>query len=98
LRGERTGWVIFREILPNISGPVVVEGTVRLGYAIFTASSLSFLQLGPQDPSPDWGLNIAENLGLMQTQWWTLLFPALAIATLVVGINLVADSLRQETR
>lgn len=97
LRGEGTAWILFREILPNISGTIMVEATIRFGYAIFSASALSFLGLGPQDPSPDWGLNIAENRVLIGTQWWSVLFPTLAIASLVIGINLVADTLRQET-
>lgn len=95
IRGESPLWILGREILPNVTGPIVVEATVRLGYAIFNASALSFLSLGPQDPSPDWGLTIAENRPFIETQWWTVLFPALAIASLIVGINLVAEGLRE---
>jgi peptide/nickel transport system permease protein len=95
IRGEGRLWILGREILPNVTGPIVVEGTVRLGYAIFSASALAFLSLGPQDPSPDWGLTIAENRPFIETQWWTVLFPALAIASLIIGINLVAEALRE---
>lgn len=98
IRGESAWWVLGREILPNVAGPIVVESTIRLGYAIFNASALSFLSLGPQDPSPDWGLTIAENRPFIETQWWTVLFPALAIATLIIGINLVAEGLRERSR
>jgi peptide/nickel transport system permease protein len=97
LQGERPAYVMVFEILPNIVGTIVVEGTVRLGYAIFAAASLRFLGFGPQPPSPDWSLQIRENYPLLLsgTYWWTVLFAALAISTLVVGVNLVADGLQQ---
>jgi peptide/nickel transport system permease protein len=97
LRGERAPYVMFVEILPNIVGPIVVEATVRLGYAIFTVAGLTFLGFGLQPPAPDWGLQIAENYGLLAggSYWWTVLFPGLAIATLIVGVNLIADGLQQ---
>jgi peptide/nickel transport system permease protein len=72
-----------------------VEATVRLAYAIFTATTLSFLGLGLQDPSPDWGLQIANGRAYMQVGWWMVIFPAAALATLVVGVNLVADGLKR---
>ena len=96
IRGEGMLWILGREVLPNVTGPIVVEGTVRLCYAIFNASALAFLDLGPQDPSPDWGLTVAENRVYIATQWWTVLFPALAIASLIIGINLLANGLRQD--
>jgi peptide/nickel transport system permease protein len=97
LRGERAPYVMFVEILPNIVSPIVVEGTVRLGYSIFTVAGLTFLGFGLQPPAPDWGLQIAENYGLLAggSYWWTVLFPGLAIATLVIGVNLIADGLQQ---
>jgi len=95
LRGEGALHVMFAEILPNVMGPIFVELTVRLGYAIFTVATLSFLGVGLQPPSPDWGLAIAENYGLIGGgYWWTVLFDALAIASLVIGVNLVADGLQ----
>lgn len=95
LRGEGAGYIMFAEILPNIFGPVFVELTVRLGYAIFTVATLSFLGVGLQPPSPDWGLAISENYGQIGGgYWWTVLFDAIAIASLVVGVNLVADGLQ----
>jgi peptide/nickel transport system permease protein len=97
LRGERAPYVMFVEILPNIMGPIIVEGTVRLGYAIFTIAGLTFLGFGVQPPSPDWALQIADNYTLLAagSYWWTVLFPALAIASLVIAINLAADGLSQ---
>jgi peptide/nickel transport system permease protein len=92
LRNERTPYILFGEILPNVTGPIVVEFTVRLGYAIFVAAGLSFLGFGIQPPAPDWGLQVSENYGVISGGfWWPVLFPSLAIATLVIGVNLVAD-------
>ena len=62
LRSEKTPYILFAEILPNVMGPVLVEFTVRLGYAIFVVATLSFLGLGVQPPSPDWGLQIVRAL------------------------------------
>jgi peptide/nickel transport system permease protein len=97
LRGERAPYIMFAEILPNVMGPIVVEATVRLGYAIFAVAGLTFLGFGVQPPSPDWSLQIADHYTLLtaNTYWWTVLFPALAIATLIVGVNLIADGLQQ---
>ncbi len=88
---------MFVELLPNIMGPIIVEATVRLGYAIFAVAGLTFLGFGVQPPSPDWSLQISENYTLLAggSYWWTVLFPALAIASLVVGVNLIADGLQQ---
>lgn len=95
LRGERGPYIMAFEILPNVTGPILVEATIRLGYAIFTSATLSFLGLGLQPPSPDWGLAIANGRAFVQVAWWTVLFPAFALATLVVAVNLVADGMRQ---
>ena len=96
LRNEKTPYILFAEILPNVMGPVVVEFTVRLGYAIFVVATLSFLGLGVQPPSPDWGLQVLEHYGLISGGfWWPVLFPAAAIAILVIGVNLIADGLTQ---
>jgi peptide/nickel transport system permease protein len=87
---------MFVELLPNVLPPVLVEFTVRLGYAIFTTATLSFLGFGIQPPAPDWGLTIAENYGFVTGGfWWPVLFPALAIASLVVGVNLASDGISQ---
>jgi peptide/nickel transport system permease protein len=95
LRGERAAFIMGREILPNALSPIIVEGSVRLGYAVFTAATLSFLGFGIQPPSPDWGLVISQERAFIQVAWWTVIFPAVALATLVVGANLVADGLRR---
>src|SRR5262249_60646048 len=97
LRGGRPPYIMFVEILPNVVGPIVVEATVRLGYAIFAVAGLTFLGFGVQPPSPDWSLQISDHYQLLAGggYWWTVLFPALAIASLVVGVNLIADGLTQ---
>jgi peptide/nickel transport system permease protein len=95
LRGEKPIYIMFVEILPNVMPPIMVETTIRLGYAIFTVASLSFLGLGIQPPSPDWGLSISQNYGLIGGgYWWTVLFDALAIGSLVVGVNLAAEGVQ----
>jgi peptide/nickel transport system permease protein len=86
--------VMFVEILPNVLPLVLVEATVRFGYAIFFVASLSFLGFGIQPPSPDWGLAIAENYSLIGSYWWVVMFDVLATASLVLGVNLTADGLQ----
>jgi peptide/nickel transport system permease protein len=95
LRGESSVFVMFREILPNVSGPIIVELTVRIGYAVFTVATLSFLGAGPQPPSPDWGAQVSEGFRSISADiWWTTFFPAAAIASLVIAANLIADSVQ----
>jgi peptide/nickel transport system permease protein len=87
---------LFAEILPNVAPPIVVEASVRLGYAIFTVATLSFIGFGIQPPSPDWGLAVSESYGLINGGfWWPVLFNTLAVASLVIGVNLVADGMKQ---
>jgi peptide/nickel transport system permease protein len=94
LRDESAAHIMFVEILPNVFGPILVEFTVRLGYAIFTVATLSFLGFGIQPPTPDWGADIASSYQYLAAgYWWETLFPALAIASLVVAVNLIADSI-----
>jgi peptide/nickel transport system permease protein len=97
LLGERPVRIMFVEILPNVIPTVVVEFTVRLGYAIFAVATLAFLGFaGVQASTPSWGSDINSSYGLLGAgYWWTTLFPALAIASLVIAINLVADSIQQ---
>jgi peptide/nickel transport system permease protein len=96
LRNERSPYILFVEILPNVMGPIVVEFTVRLGYAIFTIATLAFLGFGADPSIPDWGQDISQHYTFISAgDWWTVLFPSLAIATLVIGINLIADSIAQ---
>jgi peptide/nickel transport system permease protein len=98
LLGEKPGRIMFVEILPNVLPSILVEFTVRLGYAIFTVATLSFLGFGIQPPTPDWGADVAyanQNNALLSGYWWQVLFPALAIASLVIAINLITDSIEQ---
>jgi peptide/nickel transport system permease protein len=95
LRGESGPYILSREIFPNVLGPTIVELTVRFGYAIFTVATLSFLGVGLQPPSPDWGLSVSqEYTNMISGIWWPTFFPALAIASTVIAINLIADSLQ----
>jgi peptide/nickel transport system permease protein len=87
---------MFVEILPNVVPTVLVEFTVRLGYAIFAVATLAFLGFGVQLSTPNWGTDINANYVLLGAgYWWETLFPALAIASLIIAINLVADSTEQ---
>ena len=96
LRGESSLFVMYREILPNISGPIIVELTVRIGYAVFTVATLSFLGAGPPPPSPDWGAQVSDNYNsIVAGYWWSTFFPAAAIASLVIAVNLIADSIER---
>jgi peptide/nickel transport system permease protein len=96
LLGENSSRVMFAEILPNVLPAILVEFTVRLGYAVFAVATLSFLGFGIPPPTPDWGADISANyIGLPAGYWWQTLFPALAIASLVTGVILIADSIEQ---
>jgi peptide/nickel transport system permease protein len=96
LRGERSVYVIVKEILPNVTAPIIVEGGMRISYAILLGASLGFLGLGVQPPSPDWGLMISEARSFLLVAPWMAIAPAFAMVTLVVGLNLVADGLSGE--
>ncbi|MGG7463022.1 ABC transporter permease [Plantibacter sp. YIM 135347] len=98
MQRESSVRILFRELLPNIVPVIIVQATLSLGAAIFISSSLSFLGLAAAPPSPDWGLAINENRIYLQTAWWTLVFPALGIASLVVAVNLIADNLKEVFR
>ena len=96
LLGERSGRMMFVEILPNVMPTVLVEFTVRLGYAIFAVATLAFLGFGVQLSTPNWGTDIKAGYVLLGAgYWWETLFPALAIASLIIAISLVADSIEQ---
>ena len=96
LLGENSARVMFGEILPNVLPAIVVEFTVRLAYAVFAVATLSFLGFGIAPPTPDWGADITANYsGLLAGYWWQTLFPALAIASLVTAVALIADSIEQ---
>jgi len=95
LRGEPTWSLLIRELLPNVRGTVLVEATSRLGDAVFAAATLSFLGLGEPPGSPEWGATVSENRVWLTVAPWTLLAPALAIASLVVAVALLADAVRR---
>lgn len=96
LRGENAAHIMFVEVLPNILGPILVEFTVRLGYAVFYVATLSFLGFGVPPPTPDWGTDIFNNYQLLSAgYWWEVLFFALAIASLVIAVNLISDSMSE---
>jgi len=97
-RGENPWYVMFVEILPNARGPIIVDAMLRVGYAIFAMGTLGFLGLGLPPPSPDWGSMVAKGREfILQGSPWAALWPSLAIASLVVGLNLLADGLREES-
>jgi peptide/nickel transport system permease protein len=100
LRGEKAPYILFVEILPNIVPPIIVEATVRLGYAIFTLAGITFLGLGLQPPTPDWSVDITagfQNLNdtFHDGYYWQVLFPGLAIISICVAVAMLADSLQQ---
>jgi peptide/nickel transport system permease protein len=94
LRSEKISHILFKEILPNVMPTLIVEFTVRLGYAIFAVATLSFLGAGVEAGSPDWGTQVADTWSLIfSNTYWPTLFPAIAIASLAVSINLISDGL-----
>ncbi len=95
MRGESTGYIIFQEILPNALGPIMVDGLVRVGYACFAMGALGFLGLGVPPPAPDWGQMVSQARNALLITPTAPLFPALAIASLVVSFNLIADGLNE---
>jgi len=97
-RGENPFYIMFIEILPNARGPIIVDAMLRVGYAIFAMGTLGFLGLGLPPPSPDWGSMVAKGREfILAGSPWAALWPSLAIASLVVGLNLLADGLREES-
>lgn len=96
-RGEHPLYIMFVEILPNARGPLIIDALLRVGYAIFAIGTLGFLGLGLPPPTPDWGGMISDARRWIWTNPLGVLWPALAISSLVVGLNLFADGLREET-
>jgi len=97
VRGESRLYTMFVEILPNARGPIIVDAMLRVGYAIFAMGTLGFLGLGLPPPSPDWGSMVAKGrVFILSGSPWAALWPSVAIASLVVGLNLFADGLREE--
>ncbi len=94
-RGESAGYILFREILPNAWPPIIVEASLRVTFAILLGAALSFLGMGAQPPSSDWGLMISEARSYLDQAWWMAVFPGLVMCLTVVGINLLGDGLRE---
>lgn len=86
--------IAFREILPNLVSPITVKATLDIGFAILVGVALSFLGLGSQEPTPDWGLMLAIGRQYLPGFWWVSAFPGLAIFFTVLGFNLLGDGLR----
>lgn len=93
--GASWGKIVFRHILPNCLAPVIVQGSMDFGSIILTSASLSFLGLGAQPPTPEWGLMISTSRTFFLTHWWIVTFPGLAIFIAVLSFNLVGDGLRE---
>lgn len=94
-RGESMWWILFREIVPNIAPTLLVEIALRLTFAIMFIASLSFLGLGVQPPTANWGVMVAENRALLFLHPLPVLAPTIAIGVLAISINLIADALAQ---
>ena len=97
MRGESPWFIMFVEILPNVRGPLVVDACLRLGYVVITIGVLGFLGLGLPPPDPDWGGLINETRAMAMAFPHMALFPCLAVSSLVLGLNLLADGIREIT-
>ncbi len=97
LHGDSDFLIMLREILPNCRGPLIIDFVLRMGYASFYIGTLGFLGLGLPPPTPDWGSMIQEGHSRMMLTVWPVLAPTLAIISLVVGLNLFADGVREES-
>jgi peptide/nickel transport system permease protein len=91
LRGEHPLYIMFVEILPNARGPIMVDAMLRVGYAVFAIGTLGYLGLGMPPPTPDWGSMVERAHSHIFTNPWGVLWPAAAISSFVVGLNLFAD-------
>lgn len=95
MRGESRAHIMFSEILPNITGPVIVDACIRIAFAMFATGSLGFLGLGVPPPYPDWGAMISEGRTWIFQVPWAPIPPIIAISSLVIAFNLLADGLRK---
>lgn len=92
--GMRPSRVLLRHILPNTMAPIIVQATVDVGYAVLATAGLSFIGLGAQPPSPEWGTMIAGARTYFRVAWWYMTFPGVALTLTVIGFNLLGDGLR----
>jgi peptide/nickel transport system permease protein len=93
-RGETARFIVLREMLPNVVAPIVIEMTIRVAFSVMLFSTLSFLGLGAQPPTPEWGLMVSEARRFMHLSYWMILWPCVAIALVAIGFNLLGDGLR----
>lgn len=93
-RGESAGFIVGREMLPNVVAPIIVEMTIRVAFAVMLFATLSFLGLGAQPPASEWGLMVSEARRFMHLSAWMILWPSLAVALVAIGFNLLGDGLR----
>ena len=93
-RGESAGYIVAREMMPNVVAPIVVEMTIRVAFAVMLFATLSFLGLGAQPPASEWGLMVSEARRFMHLSPWMIVWPSLAIALVAIGFNLLGDGLR----
>ncbi len=93
-RGESSRFIVLSEMLPNVIAPIVVETTIRVAFAIMTLATLSFLGLGAQPPSSEWGLMVSEARSYLFRNPWMMVWPGIAIAIVAIGFNLLGDGLR----
>jgi peptide/nickel transport system permease protein len=98
LRGERLWYTLLIELLPNARGPVIVDATLRIAYAAFAIGTLGFLGLGTPPPDPDWGGMVNQGVKWLSVSAWMTAAPAIALASLVIGLNLLADSLQSRIK
>jgi peptide/nickel transport system permease protein len=94
-RGEGAAYILLRELLPNAWPPIIVEGSLRVTFAILVGAVLSFLGFGVQPPSADWGLMISQARSFLAQQPWIALAPGFAMCLTVIGVNLLGDGLRE---
>lgn len=92
--GDSNFHVITKDILPNVVAPIIVQATVSLAFAILAESALSFLGLGTPPPTPSWGRMLSSSRNFMQTAWWTVTFPGVAIMVTILGFNFLGDTIR----
>jgi peptide/nickel transport system permease protein len=92
--GAPTHRIVRKDILPNVTTPIIVKSTLDMGFAILAGAGLGFLGLGAQPPTPEWGVMVAQARGNIMNAWWAGLFPGLFISYVVIGFNLLGDGLR----
>lgn len=92
--GASNGAIMFRHVAPNLVGPLAVIATLQMGEAVLLESALSFLGLGVQAPTPTWGSMVADGRNYVDTAWWTVTVPGIAITLFVMGASFLGDTLR----